>query len=256
MNNSWAFRRKFVYLAFTIAVLVIVIVVPTFFVVYRPPTCVDGKKNQGELGIDCGGPCKLLCSAEALEPIVVWKRFFNISPGVYSATAYIQNPNVNYISKGSVGYRFRLYSDKNVLLAERIGEVEIVPNRNIPVFEPNILVGNLIPSRVAFELDKVSEWEKTDAEYPSITATDPVLSREDSTPRLSATLNNADFAEFRNVPVVAILYDVDGNAIGASRTVVEYLGRNSKQQIFFSWPQPFGKAISQRELIPIIRPLR
>ena len=29
------------------------------------PTCTDGLQNQGELGIDCGGPCPAICGATA-----------------------------------------------------------------------------------------------------------------------------------------------------------------------------------------------
>jgi hypothetical protein len=254
--NIWATERRLLYIGGIILFLAIVVALPTFFTVYRPPSCTDGKLNQGEAGVDCGGPCKNLCPTEALAPIVSWRRFFEVSPGVYSALAYIQNPNVNSIPKTAVPYSFKFYDSENVQIAERVGEVEVVPNRNTPVFEPNINVGTLVPTRVTFELGKVSEWVKIEGVYPNIVTTDPLLTRADTSPKLSGTLVNKDFVEYRRVPVIGIIYDTDGNAIAASRTVVDYIGKNDSEQFFFTWPKPFKKEVGQRELVPILFPLK
>ena len=61
---------------------------------HKTPTCFDGVKNQNEKGLDCGGVCTRICSGDISTPIVMWQRVFQVTPGVYSAVAYIQNPNV------------------------------------------------------------------------------------------------------------------------------------------------------------------
>ena len=39
------------------------------------PTCFDGKKNQDERGIDCGGVCALVCLADAKTVVPIWSRY-------------------------------------------------------------------------------------------------------------------------------------------------------------------------------------
>lgn len=254
--SIWATKRRLAYVAAGLIALSFVVIVPTFFLVYRPPTCTDGKVNQGEQGIDCGGPCKTICPTAALAPIVSWRRFFTVSPGMYSAVAYVQNPNVNSMPKDPVVYRFKLYDKNNVLLAERVGEAVIYPNRNTPIFESGFAVGNLVPSRVAFELSPVTEWIKVEGIYPNITATDPLLTRVETSPKLEGYLVNKEFSEFRRIPVIAIVYDIEGNAMAASRTVVDYLGKNEKAPFYFTWPNPFPGEVGQREFIPLLNLLK
>ena len=40
---------------------------PTLQVCYDPPTCGDGRQDQGETGVDCGGPCPTICCADVPE---------------------------------------------------------------------------------------------------------------------------------------------------------------------------------------------
>ena len=133
----WATKRKVTYLSIALSVLVILAAVPISLSLYRPPTCLDGRQNQGEDGVDCGGPCQLLCKSKTLEPIVLWQRFFKVSPGVYNAVAYVQNPNVNSAAY-NVPYVFRLYDARNLIIYERKGITAIAPRVTTPVFESGI----------------------------------------------------------------------------------------------------------------------
>ena len=58
----------------SIVILAIILIVglPAFLLLYKAPTCFDGKQNQGEGGIDCGGPCVKLCPSAFLPPEVIW----------------------------------------------------------------------------------------------------------------------------------------------------------------------------------------
>ena len=68
-------------------------------VLYEAPTCSDGVQNGDEEGVDCGGACDRVCSFQAVDPIVLWERFFEVGPGVYNTVALIENPNVNTIAR-------------------------------------------------------------------------------------------------------------------------------------------------------------
>ena len=248
---SWASKRKTLYVLVAVVFLVIVLGVPSFFAVYRAPTCSDGQQNQGELGIDCGGPCKNLCQEKALSPIILWQRVFKVTPGSYNAIAYIENPNVTAGASG-VAYIFRLYDKNNVLISERTGQADLLPNKTFPIFESNVPAGQKIPTRVTFEFTKAPFWTTKDSLLPEIAVTGVVFSREDTTPHLEATIENRSVKNVANLPVVAIMYDTDGNAIAASRTVVDFLTKKSSLPLVFTWPEPFTKSISKKEITPIL----
>jgi hypothetical protein len=253
--SPWAFRRKILYFAIAFIALVILVGIPAFFLTYKAPTCGDGKQNQGEAGIDCGGPCRRLCEAQALSPIVSWKRFIEVTPGNYSLVAYVENPNFNY-QASNVSYRFQLFDKDDVLVTERTGTATIYPNKKLPVVEYAVYTNDHVPTRIEFEFTGSLVWDKVDSIYPELRFVDVTLEREESSPRLLATLENRTPFEVSRIPVVALVYDVDGNALAVSKTLVSRVGPNGSAPLVFTWPRPFPRTASVKELVPIIAPLR
>ena len=76
------------------------IVFGIYYIWFKPaPTCFDNKKNQGETGVDCGGPC-LSCEIRQLKPLEAsWIKYFP-SEGRLSIAAEIKNPNLDYGANG------------------------------------------------------------------------------------------------------------------------------------------------------------
>jgi hypothetical protein len=71
-----------------------------FFSVYYlfirvPPTCTDGKQNQDEMGIDCGGICTNQCEPPLNAKDIVTREvaFVPADRGSYDVLARIYNPN-------------------------------------------------------------------------------------------------------------------------------------------------------------------
>ncbi|MEI6346264.1 MAG: hypothetical protein WCO79_03465 [bacterium] len=248
---SWSAKRKTLYTLAFVAGVLLFIAAPTAYVVYRPPTCTDGKMNQGEQGADCGGPCTNLCQEKELDPIVLWQRSFEVGPGAYNVIAYIQNPNVNS-SAIQVPYIFRLYSADQVLISERTGKVNLPPNMSFPVFEANLPTGKQVPARASFEFRAKPYWVRQPRVFPDVRVNNVVLSREDANPLLNAEIENKELITYDRVPVVAILYDVAGNAVAASRTILDSIEGQSTQPVVFTWPKPFGVSISEKEIVPIL----
>src|SRR3989344_2789665 len=137
---SWSTRRKSIYIIGILLCFLFALLLPILFVTYKAPSCTDGLKNQGELGVDCGGPCTLLCKANALDIVVHWQRAFKVKNGVYNALAYIENPNLDS-GVGKIFYRFKLYDSDNILIYERQGETFIPPKKIFGIFESNIMTG-------------------------------------------------------------------------------------------------------------------
>ncbi len=249
---TWAGKRKLIISLILIIIVMILVGVPGYFKYYEAPSCQDKKQNQNEEGVDCGGVCGNLCQALVANPIILWQRAFRVVDGFYNVVVYIQNPNVSAGAR-NVQYVIRLYDKDNVQIAERKGSGDILPNAISPFFESNISTGKTIPTRTTIEFLTVPFWEN-EVSFPDIRVISKELSREDSQPRLTTKVRNASYFGVDDIALVAILYDTDGNAIGASRSVLDHLEKGEEEDVIFTWPQPFSKAISEKEVFPVVAP--
>jgi hypothetical protein len=247
--STWANQRKFLYLTFLFVFLILLLGVPTTMYLYKPPSCTDNKQNQGELGVDCGGPCKTLCRSQSLDPIILWQRVFPVISGTYNAVALVENPNINSAAR-EVPYRFKIYDGRGVIIAERQGVADIVPNKIYPIFESGLFFGDRIPVRVSFEFLAEPVWKIVEHEDPSISIVDKNLYTPESKPRLEAKLRSSSIKPVSKLEIVAIIYDVDGNAFASSKTLVDYIERNQTIDLVFTWPKAFEKEVSRIEIIP------
>lgn len=243
---SWSTRRKSIYIGGTLLVFLFALALPLWYVTYKAPSCTDGLQNQGERGIDCGGPCSLLCKAEALDPIVHWQRAFKIKNGLYNATAYVENPNLDSGIE-RMSYRFKLYDSDNLLIYERLGETFIPPQKIFGIFESNITTGSRVPTRTLFEFLGSPVWKTGFIKEPMLVVSNKVFSEQDGLPYLTASLENRSGSPIYNVEVVAILYDYLDNAIASSRTIVESIGKGAAVSIVFTWPTVLEKPVSRVE---------
>lgn len=247
---SWSFRRRFLY----ILIIFFVTVPPIVYYIWksqqRPPSCVDGLQNQDEHGVDCGGICQLACFFEVeAKPVVQWSRGYYVTKGMYNLVAYVQNPNVNYISKPA-RYIFRVYDSKNVLLTSREGVVALPTAKLFPIFEPTVDVGEQVPARVTFEFTEPLVWLEYAGDRPELMVSDQLLTRENESPKLTAKITNKTLNTYKNVEVVAIVYDNEGNGFMASRTYIDKLGDRGVVDVVFTWPEPMTASSSKIEIIP------
>jgi hypothetical protein len=245
---SWAQRRKFLYLG-TIAAIFIIIAAWIFIAYYyQAPTCFDKKQNGDEFGIDCGGSCSLLCSAQYVPLTVLWSRFSKVSDGVYNALAYIENPNVN-AGANNLNYVFKLYDKNGLLLRERAGNTFAPPNKIMAVFEPELLTGNQIPARVEFSFTSQALWLKQNSVENSLSVSESVVQRADTAPRLSALITNKTTNQIKKIEAIGIVYNSAGNTIAFSRTIIDGIAGKGVETVNFNWPKPFTDTYARTEII-------
>src|SRR3989344_2002169 len=237
--SDWSSRRKAMYMWSAILVLTVI----TFFIFwnfwYKVPTCFDSFQNGDEEGIDCGGSCSLVCSAAAAEPLLRSDpRVFNVVGDVYSVLAFVENRNVNFEAP-YVPYRFRIYDASNKMVYEREGVTAFLKNGTISLFEGNILIPNVLPKRAELEISKNIRWTKKVEQPPEIELKNSPLLREETAPRIEASISNKSIKDVKNIELVAVVFDGRDNAIAASRTFIERLNKNVTTDVFFTWPTPF-----------------
>lgn len=254
---DWSTRKKMG----CIGIMVIVLAAVVAYFGYKlflstPATCSDNKQNQNEQGIDCGGVCARICPFQAKTIVPLWSRVFPITKGVYSVVAYVENQNVTG-GVQKINYEFRVYDDQNILASEPVvGSTFIGPNDKTAIFESPIQTGNRIPKNVFFKFTSQPNWVTVDEKYqvPQLTSRNIVLTSEDTAPKLSADIVNDTLFDYRDIPVIAIVYDIDNNAINVSQTFIENLPQQSIQKASFTWPQKFNRPVGRIEIIPRLNP--
>lgn len=250
---TWASRRKIFY----VSIIVLFFVFIGFLIIYpyisKAPTCVDGKQNGDETGVDCGGSCMLACTLQVDELSVLWSRVFKVVPGRYNAVAYLENQNRN-TAIYKINYRFRFADKDNIYVASREGSTYVPPSGKFAIFEPAIDMGNSIPVYTSFEFTEVPIWVQVSQEKINqlkIFTSDIKLENEKTSPIMSATIKNNSLFTIPEVNIIAILYDEKGNAVSASRTFLDILRGEESKIATFTWPEPFIGTIVSREVIPI-----
>lgn len=246
---SWASMRKTQYIGGIATVALLIFGVPALIsYIHKPETCFDGKQNQDERGVDCGGVCERLCDSQAHSLTIVWSRSFEVSDGVYNALAYIENPNTE-ARVDSISYMFSLYDDRNILVAEREGRTFLSPNTATPIFEAGIETGERKVARTFFTFRENPVWKRS-GELPTLRVSASRISNEEVRPRIDATIINSTVDEWLSVEVVAVAFDENDNALAASRTTIPRLDPRSESPVVFTWPRPFSGSVSRIEIIP------
>ncbi len=248
---SWTSRRQGLYFLGFIIILIVVVGIPAFFYFYKAPTCSDGIQNGKEEGIDCGGGCSVICSFKAVAPQIHWSRLFQVVPGLYTVVASVENQNLSY-ETDNLSYAFKLRDKDGVLVYEQKGQAYLPSRYVLPVFATGIRTGERIPTRVDFEFLGEPVWTETTSAWDSgVDVVRRVLENEETAPRLSATLRNTTLKDIIGMPFVAILFDSDGNALQASRTIVELLPASSDVNVVFTWPAVFPRPVAQIDIVAI-----
>lgn len=242
--------------------LAVLVGVPGFFLFYQAPTCFDGKHNGGEIGVDCGGDCQLLCTTESF-PLVTKgdPRILEIAPGIFEVVALVENPNPS----GEVlraRYIMTLYtrSEENPLkfLRSIEGETFIPKGGTSALFIGPMDLGEELPIKAQLNWHEDSLiWRRNRSVTPNISAGNIILKGEDSLPRIDATVVNNSLERVEHIELVALVTDESGNIIAASRTYLESLEKGESVPVVYTWPGPFPASTSTAvEIISKILPDR
>ncbi|MBM3261619.1 hypothetical protein FJY93_04355 [Candidatus Kaiserbacteria bacterium] len=252
---SWAFRRRLLYISGIVFFFLILFGTPIAYKILSvPATCFDGLLNQGETSTDKGGPC-LLLDERYLQPYgILWARGFRVRDGTYNAVAYVQNTNEG-AGVERVGYRVKLYDADNVLVAERLGTMYIMPGSITPVLESRIDTGFRNVSRTYFEFTEPLVWKRMKNRSTSVVISDKNTLDPFGAPQVTATAHNVSVGTLNKVLFVAAVFDPQGNAIQTSATTIDVFPPETAKDLIFTWPDPFSSDVGRVEILPIVPPV-
>ncbi len=249
---SWGSRHQVLIVGGIIIVLVFIvalIAIPTF---YRAPSCTDGKQNQKEDGIDCGGPCTYLCYALLDEVKPRFTRAILNSSSLVDVVSYIDNPNANEAARG-VEYTVELFNSNGTLIGTKNGVMDIPSAATVPVFIPNIYVGANVVANTFLSIATTSvHWYTYRDTRVVLKAQNIRLDTSSTMPRVFATLENPSADVLTNVKVIATVFDASNTAIAASQTVLPVIPPQGRMEAVFTWNVPFSSTPSRIDILPII----
>lgn len=249
---SWASSRQAFILAIigvVVLTLVALVAIATF---YDAPSCTDGKQNQDEIGIDCGGSCQRLCRETVLSPVVSFARAITVSDRRTDVIAYIENPNPAAISYNAP-YFIEIYDAERNMLGTYEGALDLPPASLIPLYIPNAVAvsGGNAQAFLSFDTS-VMEWFPFNATAPSVIVRNVVTSAVDA-PRVTATVENVTANRIPRVMLVATVFDGAGNAIAASQTVATDLAAFGSASVIFTWNTPFTAVPARIDVRPLFQ---
>jgi hypothetical protein len=209
---------------------------------YKAPTCSDGRKNGDETGVDCGGSCKNLCTSDTLNPVVLWSKIFNVSGDVYTAVAYIENPNTNSLNL-KAKYQFSIYGEDGRIIITKDGETSIPKGKKFAVFESGLVIKNSKPKTADFKFLSFEPWQKDMTKDPDIDVKYSSLISTTTTPRVTGTISNNSLESIHSLELAVFVLDGNENVVAASNTFVDNLVKRTTQDFVFTWPKPFNLGV-------------
>ena len=245
---SWSGKRKLSYFTIFVVAIAVFIGAPIFLTWYKPATCSDDKQNQGERGVDCGGPCSQLCTADFSSPKILWTYFSRVVPGVYNVMAYGENPNQSVGVEGTP-YTFKLYDAQGILVAEKKGRGSIPPGSRFALFEGGIQTGQREPARATLELSASPDWVSSRA-YTSLRTLSIDVVDDGGGTRAEARIKNEYInTKISGIDAFIVLYDALGNRVAFSKTRIDSIAPGETQTLYFTWPNAISGEVVKTELL-------
>lgn len=190
-----------------------------------PPSCTDGLRNQGEQGIDCGGPCPASCDVRELTPLSVTGTVdvFGLSSGRAVLLARVANTNEKY-KASQFFYRFLVHDTAGKLHETVSGSDSIGALEQKYIFESNVTTPFSKIGDVTMELYDVS-WSRAYAGLvPKVAlVSGPVTTVKDNAIVVSGVVENQSSVDASGVTIVAVLHDAYGASVFASQWVISSL---------------------------------
>lgn len=238
-----------------IVYLVIIIAITSFFywINTSDPTCNDGKQNQSEKGIDCGGPCSPCEEVLQTEPINIQEVAF--APGgnnTYDVVARISNPN-NSIGAKEFAYTFKLKDSADTAIAVRQATSFILPGDTRYVAELGLeVVNGSVPVKVEITIEN-EQWEKISGiNKPQIGVYGKNFNeyQAGSGSGAEGTIRNESSYDLKEINAVIVLRDEKGNIVGINTTRRNSIRAKESQYFRVTWPYALESSVQTMEVDP------
>lgn len=223
----------------------------TIYFANKPaPTCNDGKRNQKEEGVDCGGPCEPCPEVIVAENLKITESsLMPTSEGTFDLVAKIYNPNDLY---GGENFN-AVFSAKNAQ-GVPVGQLE-VESFILPKQEKYVMAANVNfpepPSSLEISTADIG-WEKFSSfSEPEIIITNKeynLISSGVGYSELKGILRNNSPYDFKNIQLKAVLRDEGGAVVTVNSTDMQTILSREEREFRMFWPRSFPGEVRKVEV--------
>ena len=215
-----------------------------------PDHCYNQVQDEGEQGVDCGGPCSSRCQYS--EPIeTLWIKLLSQEDKNH-LVALVKNPN-NLYGISEFSYRFIGKDDKGSVVLDKKGIDFILPQESKYLFE--LAVGDLFNiDNIDLELEDLI-WQKFSSyKAPTLLIVNKEMKNINESgflTEVSGRLINDSVYNLRTVNIKVVLFDNQDEIIGINRTYLDDVGAKEKRDFRVFWKQLIeNKNVKRIEIIP------
>ncbi len=190
---------------------------------FAAPTCMDGRLNQQEEEVDCGGPNCQSCELAHLQPISASVQYFSIANNT-NAILIFSNPNLNYGATFSYTADFydvnrqKLYSMTKESYIYSAEAQRVIVEPNLP-FNSGAIFG-----APEVTLSNISWKAKGEFQSPVIQLRQLSTTVSGSVATVSGLVANRESSSVAEVAVgVMLAKKSDKSPVGSSKTILQAL---------------------------------
>lgn len=220
-----------------------------------PSSCSDGKQNQNETGVDCGGVCGQCApeiSAKDLEILDV--TLMVGGEGKYDVVAEIRNPNTLY-GASEIQYEVILKDAQGDIIERVGGSTLTLPNQKRYIAELNI-PSTIVPTRAELKIFDNVQWVQfTDFEDPNFVVDGSrfgLVENGINYAQAFGIIHNRSVFDFQNVDVIVVLKDPSGKPIAANKTFIGDFLASRQRDFSLAWPDRFPGEIASMDVDVIV----
>jgi hypothetical protein len=215
------------------------------------PTCFDGKQNQNEEGLDCGGVCQKQCEKvfKTQDLIVKEKAFVEGGQGKYDVMARISNPN-NELGGGEFSYDFKLEDSSGSILAERKGKSFILPVESKYIIETGLDTASA-PQNIKVTVGDTKWVEFVGYENPELNIYNKrydLISSGVGYSEAKGLLRNESAFDFDSIKINVVLRDETGKPVAFNSTEMNTINSGEQRDFRLLWPVNFPGSVQGVEM--------
>jgi len=241
-------RRQLVIIAIY-AILSVLIVVGLYFLFRPDPTCFDGKQNQREQGIDCGGQCQA-CEKEieAQSIRIEETAFVESTNSTYDILAKISNPN-NLFGVSQLKYTITLLDKEETKLGEYSGESFVLPRETKSIILQGVELSQA-PDDVQAIVEDVEWVQFQDYTEPKLRFVRKEFRPITSGPgygEVYGLLRNDSTLDFHKLHIKITLRDEKDQIIALHTTEMNTITAGEERDFFLQFPEKFEGHVAKIE---------
>lgn len=241
--------RKQIIIVIVYLVIFGLIAAGIYFLFLKPqlPSCSDGIQNQGEAGVDCGGPCSACPWQLQNELEVISAKAIKTQENYFDLVAKIKNQNKDAGAK-SFSYAFNLYDSGNNLIFSKEGSSYILPQQTKHIIEQKISVSSEIYN-IEFKILNVFWQELSGYEEPELLIRNQNFEQSENFSRVTATMENRSNYDFDTIDIYAILFDKNSEILAVGKNEVKTVFSKENRYFEIAWFFPINGQVAKADIV-------